>query len=108
LDSLKRRDRSEYRWKSNIKMDLREIRFECVDWIHLAQDREQWRALANTAKNLQVSIKDGQFDYLKVLFISFTRSTLLNEISYGERSSSPCVPPASTKPQAKIKTSVLA
>jgi hypothetical protein len=32
----------------NIKMDLREIVWGDVDWIDLAQDREQWRALVNT------------------------------------------------------------
>jgi hypothetical protein len=35
-------------------MDLREIECGGMDWIHLAQDREQWRALVNTAMNLQV------------------------------------------------------
>jgi hypothetical protein len=32
----------------NIKVDLREIRLGGVDWIDMAQDREQWRALVNT------------------------------------------------------------
>jgi hypothetical protein len=42
------------RWEDNIKMDLREIGFGYVDWIHLAQDRYSWRALVNTVMNLQV------------------------------------------------------
>jgi hypothetical protein len=42
------------RWKDNIKMDLREIGFGDVDWIHLAQDRDRWRALVNTVMNLRV------------------------------------------------------
>jgi hypothetical protein len=29
-------------------MDLRQIPWEVVDWIHLVQDRDQWRALVNT------------------------------------------------------------
>jgi len=41
------------RWEDNIKMDLREIGWEDVDWIHLAQDRDQWRALVNTKMNLR-------------------------------------------------------
>jgi hypothetical protein len=38
----------------NIKVDLREIELDGVDWIDLAQDRDQWRALVNTVMNLQV------------------------------------------------------
>jgi hypothetical protein len=43
------------RWEDNIKMDLREIGFGDVDWIHLAQDGDRWRALMNTVMNLRVS-----------------------------------------------------
>jgi hypothetical protein len=39
------------RWEDNIKMDLREIGFGAVDWIHWAQDRDRWRALVNTVMN---------------------------------------------------------
>jgi hypothetical protein len=42
------------RWVDNIKMDLREIGLDGVDWIELAQDRDQWRAFVNTVMNLQV------------------------------------------------------
>jgi hypothetical protein len=42
------------RWEDNIKMDLREIRFGDVDWIHLAQDRDMWRSVVNTVMNLRV------------------------------------------------------
>jgi hypothetical protein len=42
------------RWEDNIKIDLREIGFGVVDWIHLAQDRDRWRALVNTVMNLRV------------------------------------------------------
>jgi hypothetical protein len=38
----------------NIKTDLTEIGWDGVDWIELAQDRDQWRALVNTAMNLRV------------------------------------------------------
>jgi hypothetical protein len=34
-------------WEDNIKMDLREMGWEGVDWMHLAQKREQWRVLVN-------------------------------------------------------------
>jgi hypothetical protein len=42
------------RWEDNIKMDLRKIGFGDVDWIHLAQDKDRWRALVNTVMNLRV------------------------------------------------------
>jgi hypothetical protein len=42
------------RWVDNIEMDLREIGWEGLDWIDLAQDRGQWRALVNTVMNLRV------------------------------------------------------
>jgi hypothetical protein len=38
----------------NVKMGLREIGWGGVDWIYLAQDREQWRVLVNTVMNLRV------------------------------------------------------
>jgi hypothetical protein len=43
------------KWVNNIKMNLREIGWDGMDWIDLAQDRDQWRALVNTVMNLQVS-----------------------------------------------------
>jgi hypothetical protein len=39
---------------NNIKIDLREIGCDVVDWIDLAQDRDNWRALVNTVMNLGV------------------------------------------------------
>jgi hypothetical protein len=38
----------------NIKMDLREIGWDDMNWIDLAQDRYQWRALMNTVMNLRI------------------------------------------------------
>jgi hypothetical protein len=42
------------RWVDNIKIDLREIGWYGMDWIDVAQDRDQWRALVNTVINLRV------------------------------------------------------
>jgi hypothetical protein len=51
---------AEYWWESqkerdNTKMDLRVIGIECdgVDWVDMAQDRDQWGVLANTVMNLR-------------------------------------------------------
>jgi hypothetical protein len=42
------------RWEDNIKMDLWEIGFGDVDWIHLAQDRHRWRAVVIVVMKLRV------------------------------------------------------
>jgi hypothetical protein len=42
------------RWVDNIKMDLREIGWDGVDWVYLAQFCDKWRALVNTVMNLRV------------------------------------------------------
>jgi hypothetical protein len=42
------------RWVNNIKMDLREIGWDDGDWIDLAQDRDNWKALVNMVMNLRV------------------------------------------------------
>jgi hypothetical protein len=42
------------RLKDNIKMDRREIGWDEMDSVDLAQDRDQWRALVNTVMNLLV------------------------------------------------------
>jgi hypothetical protein len=42
------------RWEDNIKMDLGEVGFGDVDWMHWAQVRDRWRALVDTVMNLRV------------------------------------------------------
>jgi hypothetical protein len=46
--------RARRRWVDNIRMDLGEEGWGDVDWIGLAQDRNRWRALVNSALNLRV------------------------------------------------------
>jgi hypothetical protein len=46
--------RPKRRWVDNIKMDLREIGWDGMDWIDVSQDRDQWKALVNTVMNLRV------------------------------------------------------
>ena len=38
----------------DIKMDLQEVGGGCGDWMELAQDRDRWRALVSTVRNLLV------------------------------------------------------
>jgi hypothetical protein len=42
-------------------MDLKEIHFADMNWIHLAQDRVKWWAVVNTATKFSDCIKDGEF-----------------------------------------------
>jgi hypothetical protein len=49
--------RTRCKWLNNIKMDLREIGWDGVDWFDLAEDTGPWRALVNTVMNLRGSIK---------------------------------------------------
>jgi hypothetical protein len=42
------------RLDDNVKMDLQEVGEGCGDWMELAQDRDRWRALVSTVKNLRV------------------------------------------------------
>jgi hypothetical protein len=42
------------RWVDNIIMDRREIGWNGMDWIDVAQDRDQWRALVYTVMNIRV------------------------------------------------------
>ena len=42
------------RWEDNIKMDFREMGCDPRDWIHLAEDRDQWRDYVRAVMNLRV------------------------------------------------------
>jgi hypothetical protein len=50
-----------HRWVGNIKMDLREMGWDGMDWIDLFQERDQWRALVNKVMNLRVPQNAGKF-----------------------------------------------
>jgi hypothetical protein len=49
------------RSEADLKMNLREIGWESMEWMHLAQDRNQWRALVDKVKKSSGSIKGGKF-----------------------------------------------
>jgi hypothetical protein len=68
------------RWVDNINMDLREIGWSGIDWIDLAQNRDQWRALVSTVMNFQVPLNVGKF--LSSCTIGrFSRRAQLHEVS---------------------------
>jgi hypothetical protein len=62
-------------------LDLREVRCEGVDWIHLAQDRDQWRAVVKTEKTSWLH-KRRTISLLANRTVSFSRTTLLHAMSY--------------------------
>jgi hypothetical protein len=43
-----------HRWEDNIRMDLQEVGCGGMDWIGLAQDRDEWRAIVFPVMNLRV------------------------------------------------------
>jgi len=45
--------RPRHRWE-DVRMDLRETEWECMKWMHLAQDRDQWGAPVNKVMDLWV------------------------------------------------------
>jgi hypothetical protein len=54
LEGKRPLERPRCRWKDGIKMDLRKIGWGGMKWIHLAQDRERWRAVVNAVMNFRV------------------------------------------------------
>jgi len=58
--------RPRHGWEDNNKVDLQEVGCGVMDWIHLAQDRDRWRALVNAVMNFRGSIKYKEFlDWLQ-------------------------------------------
>ena len=51
--------RTKRRWEDNINMDLQEVGGSCGGWMELAQDRDRWRALVGTVRNLRVLKRRG-------------------------------------------------
>jgi hypothetical protein len=49
------------RWGDNVKMDFSEIGWGGMDWVRLAEDRGEWRALVDTVVNLRVPYNVGKF-----------------------------------------------
>jgi len=60
------------RWQDNIKIDLKGTDYDKIDWIHEAQDREEWWAVLNMLINLWVIHTAGNF-WTRCGTISFSR-----------------------------------
>jgi hypothetical protein len=55
------RGRHRRSWENEIRMDLEEIRWGIMDWVHIVQGRDKRRALVNTVMNLPVPQKAVNF-----------------------------------------------
>jgi hypothetical protein len=62
----------------NVKIDLREIGWDGMDWIDLAQDRSKWRALVNTVMNIRVP-KNAEKFLSNCKIYGFSRRAQLHE-----------------------------
>jgi hypothetical protein len=47
--------RPKCRWEDNKKIYINELGWEGMDWTHVAQERNKWRAVVNEVMNLQVA-----------------------------------------------------
>jgi hypothetical protein len=47
-------ERPRRRWEDDIKMDLKEVGWGCMDWTNLTQDRDRWRVFVNAVMNFRV------------------------------------------------------
>jgi hypothetical protein len=52
---------SRLRWDNKVKMDLKKIGWEDMDWIDIVQDRENWQVLVNTLLKLEIPWNGGNF-----------------------------------------------
>jgi hypothetical protein len=55
--------RPRHRCEDGIKTDLREIGWVGVEWIHLAQDRDRWRAVVNAVMDLRVLAPRSSYNH---------------------------------------------
>jgi len=54
--------RPKRRWEDNIRMDMRKMVCDGVEWMNLSRDRDHWRDFVNTLKILRVSIKSVDYE----------------------------------------------
>jgi hypothetical protein len=73
--------RPRHRWEDNIKMDLREIEWGGMGWIHMVRDKGQLRALVNMVMNLSVVSNIGKC-LSSCATGGFSRRTQLHGVSY--------------------------
>ena len=68
------------RWGDNIKIDVHKVGCEGMDWIHLGQDKDGWRALVNAVMNLRAPYTYLLTPWSRVLLGKLTGSAASQEI----------------------------
>jgi len=66
--------RPRHQFEDSRKMNLKELSWEGIDWIYLAEDRDKWRPLVNMEMNFRVtqnSEKLRNYQFLKKFFFMF-------------------------------------
>jgi hypothetical protein len=63
-----------HKWEEGIRMDLREIGWGGMEWIHLAQDRDRWRAVVSAVMNLRVLASGVSQSVIRLFVCSFVHS----------------------------------
>jgi len=69
------------RWEDNMRMGLREVRWEGADWIYLAQDRHHRWDLVNAVINVLFQKKTWNL-FTRWVTISFSRKIPLQGVNY--------------------------
>jgi hypothetical protein len=65
-------ERPRRRWEDGIKMDLREIGWRGVEWIHLAQNSDRWRAVVNAVMNFRIQAPRSECHFIgQLLYLCF-------------------------------------
>ena len=60
-------ERSKRRWENNIQMDLEEVVWGGMDWNHVAQNRDEWRAVVNAVLSIRIPSNAGNFSIAALL-----------------------------------------
>jgi hypothetical protein len=82
IEQMSSHRRLECKWE-DVKMDVEETVWECVDWIHLDQNRDQCRAFVNTVTKSRVPRKAGNF-LIRWATAIFSERALLLELVKGD------------------------
>jgi len=53
--------RPRHKWEDDIKIHLKQMQWEGMDWFGMAEDRDKWQAVSNVVMNIQIPYTAGDF-----------------------------------------------